>query len=134
MMLTVEVSDPEGAEVRLIREGIVLRRAAAQGKGETLRLISRVLRPADRSALSSVVVAMAGGTFSHIRGAAAAGNALALVLAVPAAGIRGQLPETRDGLRKLERRVRRLTKTTIVRPAYSREPNMTVKKSYSLTI
>ncbi len=125
MMLVLEARAPQVVTVRLVQNGVVLKALESEEKGETLRLVAKIMGRAKAHKLSSIAVAMAGGSFSHTRGVAAVGNTLGFVLGVPVLGVRRVIPTTGLGLRYLERRASRLSKKAIVKPAYSGKPNIT---------
>lgn len=128
MMVVLEAVHPQGVKAFVVEDGVVRKARGSEKKGETLRLAAGLIGRAPGPALSGIVAAMSGGTFSHIRSVAATANALGFAFGVPVLGVRSAVPRTPSGLRSLERRVGRLRKTAIATPAYSGEPNITVRR------
>ena len=121
---------PDSLTVFLVasRSGKIIASARARESREPLAAIARVFSRAkitpSASKLGGVAAAMGEASFSEVRAAAVAGNAIAFALAVPAVGFLAG-PREMEDIKKCLRLLPRAPRKSIIRPLYRAEPNIT---------
>lgn len=122
---------PNSLAVFLIdsRSGKVLTTSRARESREPLGAIDAVLTRAKVAPgqLTGVAAAMGGASFSEVRAAAVAGNAIAFALGIPATGFVAGPTEAED-IKTCLRLLPHSPRKSLIRPLYSAEPNITTPK------